>query len=154
MANSSGIKSVLESSIKRTTLLLSEHYRPVRTLRMALYGFFLYGPILDTWYRGLDKLLPTGSLKSTVGKVVLSQTVLNPSLLLLVFAYNYAWMGKMQNLPEKYRRDLLPTMVNGWRFWIPVSCATFAFMPLQFRVLFSSLSSLMWNCYVSSTVAR
>eukprot|EP00271_Cylindrocystis_brebissonii_P022920 TRINITY_DN9059_c0_g2_i1.p1 TRINITY_DN9059_c0_g2~~TRINITY_DN9059_c0_g2_i1.p1 ORF type:complete len:300 (-),score=15.94 TRINITY_DN9059_c0_g2_i1:389-1288(-) len=121
----------------------------LRTVRLSAYGFFIYGPVLHVWFRGMDRIFPTPSLRSTLSKVAMSQTMLNPALLAFVFAYNYAWMGRLEELPEKYRRDLLPAMQTGWRFWIPASITNFGLVPLPFRVLFSSSCSLVWNCYVS-----
>ena len=77
--------------------ILSEH-DVSRTARMAVYGFFFYGPILNFWFRNLDHLLPRKTVSTTFAKVALSQTTLNPALLAFVFAYNYAWTGRLPEL--------------------------------------------------------
>lgn len=123
---------------------------------MAGYGFFLYGPILAAWYHCLDRFVsgtPGVPVTAVATKVALSQALLNPALIALVFAYNYAWMRRLPELPEKCRRDLLPTICNGWRFWVPVSVTSFAAVPARHRVLFTSSCSLAWNCYLSATAA-
>ena len=46
-------------------------------------------------------------------QVVLNQVALAPVVLLTVFAWNLALSGAPGQLPEKIRRDLLPSLVNG-----------------------------------------
>eukprot|EP00850_Spirogloea_muscicola_P025290 SM002662S09958 [mRNA] locus=s2662:983:1464:- [translate_table: standard] len=121
---------------------------------MASYGALCYGPILHAWYAAMERFVSSSSARGTACKVVLSQVLLKPLLLVLVFAYNAAWTGRLRSLPDKCRRDLWPTMVAGWRFWVPASTANFALVPLHSRVLFSSACSLFWNTYVSMSAAR
>ena len=46
-------------------------------------------------------------------QVVANQLVLGPCVLLVVFAWNMAWMGKAKGIPDKYRRDFFPALVDG-----------------------------------------
>lgn len=41
----------------------------VRSLRMASYGFLLYGPLSDEWYKLLDIYMPTKNLANFSAKV-------------------------------------------------------------------------------------
>ncbi|GJM93239.1 hypothetical protein PR202_ga09783 [Eleusine coracana subsp. coracana] len=76
----------------------------LRALRIASYGFLLYGP------------------------------------------------GKLSELPSKYQNDALPTLLNGFKFWIPVSIVNFGIIPLPARVAFMSSCSIFWNFYLSTTM--
>ena len=44
-----------------------------------------------------------------------NQVILGPSVLLVVFAWNFGWMGQLDRLGEKYRRDFAPAMLDGER---------------------------------------
>ncbi|CAI5503270.1 unnamed protein product [Closterium sp. Naga37s-1] len=85
----------------------------IRALRMASYGFLLYGPGSYVWYQCLDRMLPAPTLTNFVLKVTANQVVLGPCVLLVVFAWNMAWMGKAKDIPDKYRRDFFPALVDG-----------------------------------------
>ncbi|CAL2246462.1 unnamed protein product [Prunus armeniaca] len=104
--------------------LLSDHDW-LRALRMTSYGFLLYGPGSYAWYQFLDHSLPA----KTVGNLLLK-------------------------LPDKYQRDAFPTLLYGFRFWIPVSLLNFWVIPLQARVAFMSVGSIFWNFCLSSTMSK
>ncbi|KAG5597284.1 hypothetical protein H5410_038516 [Solanum commersonii] len=104
--------------------LLSEHDW-LRSIRMASYGFLLYGPGTYAWYSYLDRCMPKQSVENVMMKVLLNQIVLGPSVIAVIFAWNNLWLGKLSELPNKYQKDALPTLLFGFRFWIPVSILNF-----------------------------
>ncbi|GLU09752.1 hypothetical protein SLE2022_265950 [Rubroshorea leprosula] len=126
----------------------------LRALRMTSYGFLFYGPGSYAWYHYLDHCLPGLTVKNITLKVLLNQIVLGPCVIAVVFAWNNLWQGKLSELPKKYQRDALPTLFNGFRFWIPVSMLNFWVVPLQARVAFMSMGSIFWNFYLSSTMSK
>nr|XP_011466980.1 PREDICTED: protein Mpv17 isoform X1 [Fragaria vesca subsp. vesca] len=136
-----------------TQTLLSDHDW-LRALRMTSYGFLLYGPGSYAWYQYLDHSLPGKTVVNLILKVFLNQVVLGPSVIAVVFAWNNIWQGKLSQLSEKYRRDALPTLLYGFRFWIPVSLLNFWVVPLQARVAFMCVGSIFWNFCLSSTMSK
>lgn len=134
-------------------ILLSNHDW-LRALRMTSYGFLFYGPGSYAWYQYLDSHLPMPTVKNLLLKVLLNQIILGPCVIAVVFAWNNLWQGKLSQLPNKYQKDALPTLLYGFRFWIPVSALNFWLVPLQARVAFMSLGSIFWNFFLSSTMAR
>ncbi|XP_015881301.1 protein sym-1 isoform X2 [Ziziphus jujuba] len=133
--------------------LLSDHDW-LRSVRMISYGFLLYGPGSYVWYQYLDHRLPKPTVKNLMLKVLLNQIVLGPCVIAVVFAWNNLWKGKLSQLPEKYQKDAFPTLLYGFRFWIPVSILNFWVVPLQARVAFMSMGSIFWNFYLSSTMSK
>ncbi|XP_057455629.1 uncharacterized protein LOC130746870 isoform X2 [Lotus japonicus] len=126
----------------------------LRALRMTSYGFLFYGPGSYAWYQCLDHFLGKPTVQNLMLKVLLNQVVLGPSVIAVIFAWNNLWQQKLSELPEKYRRDALPTLLYGFRFWIPVSILNFWVVPLQARVAFMSMGSIFWNFYLSSTMSK
>lgn len=126
----------------------------LRALRMTSYGFLFYGPGSYVWYQTLDKYLPQPTVKNLLLKVLLNQIILGPSVIAVVFAWNNLWQGKISELPTKYQKDALPTLLVGFRFWIPYSLLNFWVIPLQGRVAFMSLGSIFWNFILSSTMSK
>ncbi|XP_057796187.1 protein SYM1-like [Salvia miltiorrhiza] len=133
--------------------IISEHDY-IRALRMCSYGFLLYGPGSYAWYQLLDHFMPHKNFQNLTAKVVLNLIVLCPTVIAVIFAWNNLWLGKLSELPHKYKNDLLPTLLIGFQFWIPVSILNFWAVPLQARVAFMSMSSIFWNFYLSSTMSR
>lgn len=80
--------------------------------------------------------------------------MLGPAVVAVVFAWNFAWAGKLSDLPAKYKADYVSTMVDGWKFWVPAATVNFGVVPLQGRVGFMSLCSIFWNFYLSSRMMK
>ncbi|PWA48193.1 peroxisomal membrane 22 kDa (Mpv17/PMP22) family protein [Artemisia annua] len=142
-----------DDSNQNVTWSLLDH-NWLRALRMASYGFLLYGPGSYVWYQYLDRLMPQQTPQNVLIKVVLNQIILGPCVIAVVFAWNNLWQGKLSELPNKYQKDALRTLLFGFRFWIPVSVINFWAIPLQARVAFMSMNSIFWNFYLSSTMSK
>lgn len=56
------------------------------------------------------------SLFLLLWQVLLNQVVLGPCVIAVVFAWNNLWQKKLSELPEKYRRDALPTLLYGTNY--------------------------------------
>ncbi|EFJ45923.1 hypothetical protein VOLCADRAFT_118277 [Volvox carteri f. nagariensis] len=126
-------------------------YDPLRTARMAGYGFSWYGPCQYYWYNLLDWLMPVKNTTNFLSKVAANQLILAPITLSTVFSYNLALMGKAEAIPNKIRDDLWPTMQNGWKFWIPAASLNFYCVPLKYQVLYMSACGVLWTAYLSYT---
>ncbi|KAE8800188.1 protein Mpv17 [Hordeum vulgare] len=126
----------------------------LRGLRIASYGFLLYGPGSYAWYQFLDRCMPQPTLATLSAKVLLNQIVLGPCVISVIFAWNNLWLGKLSELPSKYQNDALPTLLDGFKFWIPVSIVNFGMIPLPARVAFMSSCSIFWNFYLSTTMNK
>lgn len=59
-------------------------------------------------FSGLNEVMQLNSLQ-----VLLNQIVLGPSVIAVVFAWNNFWQGKLSQLPDKYKKDALPTLLYG-----------------------------------------
>ncbi|EFJ09671.1 hypothetical protein SELMODRAFT_129542 [Selaginella moellendorffii] len=126
----------------------------VRALRMASYGFLLYGPGSQAWYELLDWYFPAKTMRNLSIKIVLNQLVLGPCVILVIFAWNSIWQGQARELPSMYKNKALPTLVDGWKFWIPASALNFSVVPLDARVGFMSCCSIFWNFYLSNAMGK
>ncbi|GLJ15362.1 hypothetical protein SUGI_0252030 [Cryptomeria japonica] len=150
----SNIQNPTPSDIKDIVVAKLIKHDWLRALRMTTYGFLLYGPGSQAWYELLDRALPEQTLRNLSVKVTLNQIVLGPCVIAVVFAWNSLWQGKLKELPKKYQKDAIPTLIYGWKFWIPASVLNFGAVPLQARVAFMSCCSIFWNFYLSTTMGR
>lgn len=46
-------------------------------------------------------------------QVLLNQIVLGPCVIAVCFAWNNLWQGTVSELPNKYQKDALPTLLYG-----------------------------------------
>ncbi|WOL20523.1 hypothetical protein Cni_G29328 [Canna indica] len=143
-----------ESEDKDIVSALLSYHDWLRSLRMATYGFLLYGPGCYVWYEFLDHCMPAPTFLNMSTKVLLNQIILGPCVIAVIFAWNNLWLGKLAELPSKYQKDALPTLLYGFRFWIPVTIVNFTAIPLSARVAFMSTCSIFWNFYLSTTLSK
>lgn len=116
--------------------LFSEHDW-LRALRMSSYGFLFYGPGSYAWYQFLERAMPKQTVENLLIKVffselfkthiflqleilkfpllqvLLNQIVLGPTVIAVVFAWNNLWQGRLSQLPKKYQKDALPSLIFG-----------------------------------------
>ncbi|GBF90193.1 hypothetical protein Rsub_03326 [Raphidocelis subcapitata] len=129
-------------------------YDLARTLRMLGFGLLWYGPYQYYWYNLLDWAMPARSTANFATKVLLNQVALAPVVLAVVFAWNLSLTGEAQQIPGKIRRDMVPSMVNGWKFWVPAASINFYFVPLDKQVLYMSACGVLWTAYLSYASAN
>jgi hypothetical protein len=67
-------------------------------------------------------------------QVAANQLLLAPVTLSAVFSWNLAWTGQQDKIGSKLQHDLLPTMKNGWKFWVPAASINFWAVPLEYQV--------------------
>lgn len=124
-------------------------YEVERTLRMFGFGLLFYGPYQKWWYGMLAKQFPGSGVRSFICKVTLNQVALAPVVLAVVFSWNLALCGDAARIPEKLQTDLVPTMINGWKFWVPAAALNFYAIPLASQVLYMSTCGVLWTAYLS-----
>jgi protein Mpv17 len=129
-------------------------YDVARAARMGSFGLFFYGPYQHFWYRALDRAMPVRNLPNFLAKVSANQLCLAPIVIAGVFAWNLALQNKIEELPNKVRHHFVPTLLDGWKFWIPAASVNFVAVPLQHQVLYMSLCGVAWTGYLSYSSAN
>lgn len=121
---------------------------------MGSFGLCFYGPYQHFWYRALDAALPARNVPNFLAKVALNQACLAPVVVATVFAWNLGLQGKLGEWPAKARRDFVPTLIAGWKFWVPAASINFLAVPLAHQVLYMSTCGVVWTAILSSSSAK
>ena len=132
----------------------SSSYDPIRAARMGTFGLFFYGPYQHYWYRALDRSFAAKTIPNFFAKVTLNQLCLAPLVIGTVFAWNLALQGQIKEYPEKVKRDFAPTLVAGWKFWVPAASLNFLVVPLKSQVLYMSTCGVIWTAILSSSSSK
>lgn len=138
-----------QTASRRSNSMGTESVAWDRSARMGTFGLLFYGPFQHWWYGLLNQQWPLKVVSHFATKVALNQLVLGPIVTTVVFTWNLLLQQQSQEIPRKLKRDLVPTMVNGWKFWIPASSINFMLVPLQSQVLYMSVCGLLWTAYLS-----
>lgn len=130
-------------------------HNPYRTLRMAIYGGGVFGPLVVNWYKFLQTAIriPTSPNLEIVSRVALDQAVFTPVNLTLFFSSMATMEGVMgddgkkelgtrERVGKKLRDNWLQGLKANWTVWPGVQLVNFRFVPLEHRLLVVNLVSL------------
>ncbi|KAM7027420.1 mitochondrial inner membrane protein Mpv17 isoform 1-T2 [Passerculus sandwichensis] len=121
-----------------------------RTLKMMGIGFCFVGPVVGSWYRILDWLIPGNTKAVAVKKVILDQGGFAPCFLGCFLAVTGATNGlSLHENWAKIQQDYMDALVTNYCIWPPVQIANFYFVPLQHRLAVVQCVAIVWNCYLS-----
>ena len=124
-----------------------------RWRRLAVFfcfGAAVSGPVFHTWYGLLSRW--TESIKNPQLKVIvqlfLDRGVLTPPLLLFTLTCLSYFLSKEATFQSAKTHAL--TVFRGalrtnYSIFLPTQAISFAFIPLEYRVLFGNLVALLWN---------
>ncbi|XP_056344770.1 protein Mpv17 [Oenanthe melanoleuca] len=127
----------------------------LRTLKMMGIGFCFVGPVVGSWYRILDWLIPGNTKVVAVKKVILDQVGVTwggfaPCFLGCFLAVTGAVNGlSVQDNWSKIQQDYMDALMTNYCIWPPVQVANFYFVPLQHRLAVVQCVAIVWNCYLS-----
>ncbi|XP_062429364.1 protein Mpv17 isoform X3 [Rhea pennata] len=126
-----------------------------RTVKMMAIGFCFVGPVLGSWYKVLDRLIPGATKAVAVKKMVLDQGGFAPCFLGCFLAIAGAMNGlSVQENWSKIQQDYVDALLTNYcvsagdsgspswphtclspelPIWPPVQIANFYFVPLNHR---------------------
>jgi len=135
-----------------------------RLLRYAFFGAAVQAPLFDAYYRLQDNFVDTMSVSTAadVGvKLLIDQLIYTPFVYLPLFFGGMAVLESASKGEARLSRavsearvkgfGLTATLVANWTYWVPVNLVNYAAVPLEFRVLYNNLASLVWTVYLSRT---
>ncbi|EGX89906.1 integral membrane protein, Mpv17/PMP22 family, putative [Cordyceps militaris CM01] len=119
-----------------------------RTGRMALYGGVVFGPAATTWFNFLSRRITLPNKRAEIlARVAVDQSVFAPTMIGLFLSSMATMEGA--SAQERLEKTWWPALQTNWMVWPFVQTINFAFLPLQYRVLFANVVSIGWNSYLS-----
>jgi len=124
-----------------------------RTLRFLFVRVCVNAPLYSTWLRWLEQI--TGSTPRAVRvpcKLALDCFVYTPMWHLLFFTTMTVISGAAAFEPalRQTLHKMCTSLPASWSFWLPVQLVTFSMCPLQYRLMFVSVISFVWNAILST----
>ncbi|XP_054035803.1 protein Mpv17 [Dryobates pubescens] len=143
-----GVGDVIAQQLVERRGLRGHH--GTRTVKMMAIGFCFVGPVVGSWYKILDQLIPGTSKVVAVKKMVLDQGAFAPCFLGCFLAITGAMNGlSMEENWSKIQQDYVDALLTNYSIWPPVQIANFYFVPLKHRLAVVQCVAIIWNCYLS-----
>jgi len=131
----------------------SEEYSLLRSSRQSAVGAFFAAPSLHVWHSLILPKIVKHCTKNITR--ILVSVFLNESILAAYFVscllFSFESLKKMsveagaQNVKDKF----VPAMETSVKFWTGISFINYGLVPIQFRPVFVSCWSIVWQSYLS-----
>ncbi|XP_017492220.1 PREDICTED: cyclin-K-like [Rhagoletis zephyria] len=107
------------------------------------------GPAISIWYRFLDRSFGVKKfLLKPWQKVIADQTIFSPQInLLAIPVLGLLNSNSLEQMKDNVRNNYVDIMIANYKIWPAVQMVNFYLVPLNYRVVFASFFSLIWNTY-------
>ena len=72
-----------------------------------------------------------------------------PTFVPLFTAMLYCLEGRPQEIIPSLKEIYVEVMLTNYKLWIPMQLLNFGLIPVQYQVLMSNITALVWNTYLS-----
>jgi hypothetical protein len=117
--------------------------------RMGFLGCTLIGPVLHYWYGFLYRTLPAQGNLGAFQRMAMDQICFAPPYIAVFVASLFVLEGKSELLPAYMSNSYVDNLLTNYLIWVPAQLLNFRFIPAAYNVLFSNLTALVWNTYLS-----
>jgi hypothetical protein len=131
-------------------LIENAPYDAKRGQVVSSYGFFETIIEGHFWLNYLERTFGSRrTIKTALVKTAVDMAVFGPFEIAMFMAWTNKLEGNKMTLTEKVKNDYLIVLTNSYAYWLPTSIACFYFVPVHLRVLFSCVSSVVWDVFMS-----
>ncbi|KAJ9451064.1 PXMP2/4 family protein 2 [Diplonema papillatum] len=149
-----GVGDVLCQSL---TPMTDAGYDTTRVAKMAAVGMFWTGPVLHVYFKFLSQLrFLNAAWKMTLFDQTFGACTLTASFYFVTALLDVMYEGGPDPLPRAVaaamnlvNSELYGTMLVNWSIWPALNYFSFAYLPLEYRVLWASVWGVFWNAYLS-----
>lgn len=144
-----GIGDLVQQEIEYRRKILPKRYDWGRLLRMTIVGALL-GPVHHYFYAYLDKLYPDTNLASVFKKMAIDQIVGAPVCIALFF-YGMGTLEKksFKESHTELKEKFVTVYIVDLCIWPVTQFVNFYFIPLQYRVVYSNLVTMIYDVFLS-----
>lgn len=148
-----GFTYFIADTICQTKIEKKESHDYARSARQASVGAFFAAPSLHVWHSiVLPKIVKFCSKNFTkvLVSVFLNETVLASYFVsILLFSFEALKHQSVEAGIQNVENKFLPAIESSVKFWTGISFINYGLVPVQFRPVFVSCWSVVWQSYLS-----
>ena len=88
-------------------------------------------------------------MKNALVKTLVDMAFFGPFEIALFFAWTNKLEDTTMTLAQKIKNDFCTVLKNSFAFWLPTSIVCFYLVPIHLRVLYSCVTSIIWDTFMS-----
>jgi len=126
-----------------------------RSLRLALFGLLIKGPLIGLFYRRVDHVFPKRVFSHTVSKMLCDQ---GPFSWFINSCFLF-WIPVVEGHGVQKACDtvisgIIPMQINAYKVWPAVHTVNYMFVPPSARILFVNCANLIWTLLCCLSVSE
>eukprot|EP00924_Labyrinthula_sp_SR-Ha-C_P009281 snap_masked-scaffold_2-processed-gene-18.37-mRNA-1 protein AED:1.00 eAED:1.00 QI:0/-1/0/0/-1/1/1/0/218 len=176
-----GTGDILAQTVEKYKNGHNKDLNMTRSFIMGSYSAVAFTPVGVAVYGWIDRNMKAGTFLNIVKRGTVANLTTNPPLNLFFYVYSTSVAHmvanvespeqliqlikgahvpslKLSELKEKCKQKLkseyINTCLTSAAVWIPYASLNFALTPPHFRIIFSSIGSVFWSCYLSLSQHR
>mgnify|MGYP003365784449 FL=1 len=127
-----------------------DEYDYKRTIRATIYGSVIFSVVGDKWYKLLNNLKLSNSMRGIIVRVGIDQIIFAPFGLVLYYtSMTILSGGYIKDIRQKLSNQWWPTLYTNWLIWPWIQIINFSIVPVQYRLLCVNAIALLWNTFLS-----
>ena len=139
------------------SLLPHKAYDIKGALSFIGFGALLYSPTNHFWFAWMEKNFATGlkwtrrPMMQAFARVIFHSVVYAPFSIISLFIWSGVFSGQsMDGIVDMINPSAMSQIwLTGSVFWIPTMLCIYRFVPLNLRVLGTSMANVFWTTYLS-----
>lgn len=144
----------LADGLSQVVIEKRSNFDYIRMLRLAVFGFFIKGPIMTMFYRVLDATFPGTAVRTVASKLLVDQGpfswIIN-SIMLFVLPLMEGHC--VHTAYKKTYDNIVPMQITAYKVWPAVHMFNYAFVPPAARIVFVNTAGLVWSTFCCMIVA-
>ncbi|CAO3639355.1 unnamed protein product [Cunninghamella echinulata] len=122
-----------------------------RTGRMFIYGIFISGPVVGTWFSFVNRAVTIQNrFGAALARTAMDQILFTPVILgTFMLSMSLLERRSKDEIRQKFENSYINGLTNAYRFWPFANLFVFSMVPFVYRPLVNTTFSLGWNTYLS-----
>lgn len=118
--------------------------------RMAMYGSLFDAPLQHAWHNLIEAMLPGRGLRPVLSKIAIDQMVMAPlQLAVYLSVHTVSGGGTVMQGLRRVRNAMWSVFRVHTAFWCLAHCVTFGYVPLEYRVVWSTFANVFYVALLS-----
>ncbi|CAL1676740.1 unnamed protein product [Lasius platythorax] len=138
------------ANLLQQKIMGKEEFDYTEAVRFSLYGSLYVAPTLYCWLKCASYLWPKANLKSAITKALVEQVTYSPAAMCsFFFGMSFLELKPVSECIEEVKIKFWPTYKVAICVWPILQTINFALIPERNRVVYVSVCSLVWTCFLA-----
>ena len=124
-----------------------------RTSRIVSFSVLSTYPQVK-YFKALDSIFLNQTLHSAIKKTVINQILFAPINLSCAIAWNLYFESKPEIIIPKLKTSVVPSLVEGSLYWIPVNIIAFTMIPAYHRIIFFKMCGIPYKFIFANRIFK